>query len=172
MNNTSLRKLINSGLMAAIVVVGTMAIRIPTPTKGYIHVGDSIVYLSGIFLGPLYGAVAAGLGSLLADVLAGYVIYAPASLIIKALDAFVVGLIYLRFSKGDSTYAKKLFVFSVAVFFGGSIMVLGYFAFEIFLYSLPVAVLGVVPGIIQAVAGGVLLAPILFFLERQNLLGR
>ncbi|MEL7567964.1 MAG: ECF transporter S component [Dehalobacterium sp.] len=172
MNNANLRKLINSGLMAALVVIGTMAIRIPTPTKGYIHVGDSMVYLCGIFLGPLYGAVAAGLGSLLADVLAGYVVYAPASLVIKFLDALVVGLIYLRFTKNNSTYARKIAVFSLAVFFGGLIMVLGYLAFESFLYGFPVAILGVMPNIIQAAGGGVLLAPILFFLERQKLLGK
>jgi len=172
MNNISLRKLINSSLMAALVVIGTMAIRIPTPTKGYIHVGDSIVYLCGILLGPLYGAVAAGLGSLLADVLASYPVYAPASLVIKFLDAMVVGLIYRRLTNSNPTYFKKIAVFSLAVFFGGLIMVSGYLAFESFLYGFPVAVLGVIPNIIQAVGGGVLLAPILFLLDRQQLLGK
>lgn len=170
MNDTKLKKLINSGLMAALVVVGTMAIRIPTPTKGYIHVGDSIVYLCGIVLGPLYGAAAAGLGSFLADVLAGFIVYAPASLVIKFLDAMVVGLTYLRLTKKNPTNSKKIAIFSLAVFFGGLIMVSGYLAFESILYGFPVAVLGVVPNIIQAGAGGFLLAPILFFLERQKLL--
>lgn len=171
-NTSKLKLLVYSGLMAALVVVGTMAIRIPTPTKGYIHVGDSVVYLCGILLGPLYGAVAAGLGSLLADILAGYVIYAPASLIIKAMDAMIVGLIYLSLTKHKPSQSKKMIVFSLAVFSGSLVMVLGYLAFESFLYGFPVAVLGVIPNITQGVAGGLLLAPILFLLEKQNLLDK
>lgn len=168
MNSIKLRKLTNSGLMAALVVVGTMAIRIPTPTKGYIHIGDSVVYLCGIILGPLYGAVAAGLGSFLADILAGYVVYAPATLVIKFLDAMLVGFIYGRFTKNNPGNLRKLAVFSLAVFWGGLIMVSGYLAFESILYGFPTAVLGIVPNITQAVAGGILLAPILFFLEDEN----
>lgn len=171
-NSKKLRKLINSALMASLVVVGTMVIRIPTPTKGYIHIGDSMVYLCGIILGPLYGAAAAGLGSFLADILAGYVVYAPATLVIKFLDALLVGLIYLRLTKDSFTDLKKLAVFSLAVFFGGLMMVSGYLAFESILYGFPTAVLGVVPNITQAVAGGILLAPVLFLLERQRLLVR
>lgn len=166
MKNTPLKKLVYSGLMAAIVVVGTMAIRVPTPTKGYIHIGDSVVYLCGILLGPLYGAVAAGLGSLLADVLAGYVVYAPATLVIKFLDAMVTGFIYLGLTKNNPSGLKKITAFSLAVFFGGLIMVLGYLAFESILYGFATALLSVVPNIIQAVGGGVLLAPILFILEK------
>ncbi len=172
MSNTKLRRLVNSSLMAALVVVGTMVIRIPTFTRGYIHVGDSVVYLCGIFLGPLYGGVAAGLGSFLADVLAGYVVYAPVSLLIKFFDAMVVGFIYLRLTKKHPSTLKKLAVFSLAVFFGGLIMVLGYLIFESALYGFPTAVLGVVPNIVQAVIGGILFAPILFLLERQKLLGK
>jgi len=170
MNTAKLRKLVYSGLMAALVTVGTMAIRIPTPTKGYIHIGDSVVYLCGIVLGPLYGAVAAGLGSLLADILAGYVVYAPATLVIKFLDAMLAGFIYLRLTNNNPAASKKLAAFSLAVFFGGLIMVLGYLAFESMLYGFPTAALGIVPNITQAVGGGILLAPVLFLLERQKLL--
>ncbi|MGI6678912.1 MAG: ECF transporter S component [Dehalobacterium sp.] len=172
MNSSKIKLLVNSALMAAIVVVGTMAIRIPTPTKGYIHIGDSVVYLCGILLGPLYGAVAAGLGSLLADLLAGFVIYAPVSLVIKGLDAMVVGFVYLIFAKHHFSQGKKMVVFSMAVILGSLVMVLGYLVFESFLYGFPVAVLGVIPNITQGIAGGILLAPILFLLEKQHLLNQ
>lgn len=158
--------------MTALVVVGTMAVRIPTPTKGYIHIGDSVVYFCGIVLGPLYGAVAAGLGSFLADVLAGYVVYAPATFIIKFFDAMITGLIYLHITKNNPVGLIKPVAFSLAVFFGGLVMVSGYLAFESILYGFPTAVLGVVPNIIQAVGGGILLAPILFILERHKILAK
>ena len=40
MKNASLRKIIFAALMAALTTVATMIIRIPTPTQGYIHLGD------------------------------------------------------------------------------------------------------------------------------------
>jgi len=68
--------LILAGLFAAMVTVGTLLIQVPTPTKGYIHIGDTLVYLSGILLGPVYGFLAAAFGSFLADFFSGYLIYA------------------------------------------------------------------------------------------------
>lgn len=47
MKNASLRKIIFAALMAALTTVATMIIRIPTPTQGYIHLGDGMVLLCG-----------------------------------------------------------------------------------------------------------------------------
>ncbi len=58
--------------MAALTCIATMIIHIPTPGLGYIHFGDGMVLLSGILLGPLYGSLSAGIGSMLADVFSGY----------------------------------------------------------------------------------------------------
>ena len=55
-------KLVIAALLAAMTCVATMVIKIPlTATGGYINLGDCIVVLSGILLGPLYGGLAAGL---------------------------------------------------------------------------------------------------------------
>jgi len=99
------KQLAVSGLMAALVMVGTMLVQVPTPTKGYIHIGDSMVYLCGIILGPFTGGLAAGVGSLLADVSTGYGIYAPATFVIKALDAAAVGCFYNLLTAGSSTWS-------------------------------------------------------------------
>ena len=60
-------------MLAALVCVATMVIKIPSPLNGYINLGDCIVLLSGWLLSPVYGFMAAGLGSALADLFAGYV---------------------------------------------------------------------------------------------------
>lgn len=86
------RKLTYSALMMALVFVFTFTIKVPTFT-GYIHLGDAMVLLSGLLLGPLYGALAAGLGSMLSDILGGYVQWALPTLIIKGSMAFIVGLL-------------------------------------------------------------------------------
>lgn len=95
----NVKKLVTASLFAALCCVLTMAIPIPSPTEGYVHLGDSMVLLSGIFLTPMYGALAAGLGSALADLLTGYTHYALATFVIKALMALIVSAIYKAMGK-------------------------------------------------------------------------
>ena len=86
-----------TALFAALACVATMSIRIPTPgTSGYIHPGDAIVILAGIILGPVYGMLAGGIGSALSDLIGGYFVYVPITLVIKGLVALVSGLIYQK----------------------------------------------------------------------------
>ncbi len=162
------KQLVLTGLMAALVMVGTMLIQVPTPTKGYIHIGDSMVYLSGILLGPVAGSLAAALGSLLADVASGYGIYAPATFVIKGLDAFVVGYCYYLITKGGSALSKKTFAYVLGVALGGTIMVGGYLTYETLLYGFATAVTGVPGNITQAAGGGILAFPVLAAMEKMN----
>ena len=68
--NSKLKKIVMAALLAAFACVATMSIRIPTPgTGGYIHPGDAIVILSGVILGPVWGLLAAGIGSAMADLI-------------------------------------------------------------------------------------------------------
>lgn len=154
--------------MAALVLVGTMLIQIPTPTKGYIHIGDSMVYLCGVLLGPLLGSLAAALGSLLADVFSGYTIYAPATFVIKGLDAFVVAYIYHKMVKENTPILKKLTFFGISVLAGSIIMVGGYLSYEIILYGFKTALLGVIGNITQAIGGGIVALPLMTGLEKVN----
>ncbi len=74
------------GLLIALVAVCTMVFQIPvSATQGYVHLGDSMILLVGVFFGARYGMVAGGIGSALADVLSGYSHWAPFTLIIKGL---------------------------------------------------------------------------------------
>ncbi|MFZ5966478.1 MAG: ECF transporter S component [Bacillota bacterium] len=166
MHKVNVKRLTLSGLMAALVLVGTMMIQIPTPTKGYIHIGDSMVYLSGILLGPLAGSIAAAVGSMFADLFSGYGIYAPATFVIKGLDALMVGFIYHKLVSEESTLLKKILSFAFSVTVGGLVMIGGYFAYESILYGAETAVLGVVGNITQAVGGGVLAAPLVLAFDR------
>lgn len=72
MTGKNIRKLVLAALLAALTAVATMIIRIPTPTQGYIHLGDGMVLICGILLGPGLGALAAGIGSMMADLIGGY----------------------------------------------------------------------------------------------------
>ena len=93
MNTNTTKKWVVSALFAALTCICTMIIKIPTPTGGYIHPGDGMVLLCGIILGPGMGALAAGIGSMLSDLFSGYMVWVPATFIIKALTAMAAGVL-------------------------------------------------------------------------------
>jgi len=83
-----------SGIMIALVFVLTFAIKIPVPfTRGYVHLGDSMIFISAILFGRRVGALAGGLGSALADLVGGYAYWAIPTLIIKSVMGALVGWI-------------------------------------------------------------------------------
>ena len=88
--------------MAALVYVATSIIQIPSPVNGYVNLGDCFVLLSGWLLGPWWGGAAAGIGSMLVDLLSGYGHYVPGTLIIKGLDALVAALIFRALGRGKT----------------------------------------------------------------------
>ena len=162
-SNITVKKLVMAALFAALSCVATMAIQIPVPsTSGYIHPGDSVVILSGIILGPWWGALAAGIGSAMADFLTGYMIYIPATLIIKGVVALGAGLVFRAIGKDAKTRY-------IAVLLGGVIDIIfvtgGYFLYHIPFYGLAGAIASTPAQIIQGTSGLILAAllyPVLF----------
>lgn len=163
MKNDQLKKLITSALMAALTCFATYSIRIPSPT-GYIHPGDSFVILSGIILGPINGALSAGIGSLLTDILAGYPQFAVATFIIKALTAVIASVVYRKLK-------RKLYSVVLAGVFGGIIVTIGYFTVEYFMYDIGGALSGIPLNLVQNLFGiilSTLLYPLLCRVPQVN----
>lgn len=88
------RLLAAAALFAALDCVSTTVIKVPSPTGGYMNLGDAAVLLGAYCLGPVYGAAAGGVGPALADLLGGYPMYVPGTLVIKAVMALTAGLLY------------------------------------------------------------------------------
>ena len=47
---------VRCGMLTALACVLTMVPQIPTGTGGYVHFGDSIIYVASAFLGPICGS--------------------------------------------------------------------------------------------------------------------
>jgi uncharacterized membrane protein len=154
-NTDKIIKLVTAALMAAMTCIVTMVlpIKIPFGNGGYIHPGDAFVLLSGIILGPIYGGFAAGIGSMIADLLSPYAMYAPATLIIKFLAAMIGSYSYRHIRSRSIVLAG---------IFGGIIVTLGYFICDTFFYgTYATAIVGVPFNILQNVMGIVLASIIL-----------
>ena len=119
-------------------------ISIPLPSGyGYVNLGDGGVFLCAMLLPGGLGALAAGVGAALADLILGWAIYAPVTLIIKGLTAFLAGLALLRAKKAAIPLALLC----------GLVVPLGYFLYETVLLTAPVAAVNVLPNAFQAVVG-------------------
>ena len=81
----TVRYLCLSGIFAALVFVCTAFLQIPS-YAGYLHVGDALIYLAACLLPWPYAMGVGMIGGALADLLTGYAVWAPASLIIKGLS--------------------------------------------------------------------------------------
>ena len=114
-----------ASVFTALVFVVTAYLHIPT-NNGYIHVGDGIIYLAACILPwPYAMAVGAG-GALLADCLTGFAIWAPSSVIIKALTA----LLFTNKSKKIMSVRNYAVLLPAAVICAG-----GYYLYEAALYG-------------------------------------
>ena len=168
MKNKKLLFSLYASLFAALVAVATMIIKIPTLTGGYVNIGDGFVLLSGWMLGPVWGTLAAGIGSMLADLI-GYPIYAPATFIIKALMALVA----FALAKVCKLIFKKqiwlAYVLSGIV--AELVMIVGYFLFEAIFMSYGMgAIVGVLPNASQAAVGVIIGTLLMVLIDRSNLM--
>ena len=147
MNTT--KRIVTASMLAALVCVATMIIKIPSPLKGYINLGDCVVLLSGWLLSPLYGFLAAGIGSALADVFSGYIAYAPATFVIKGLMAIIAYFGFRLLHKRLGSFSSRIISGTLSEI----IMILGYFIFEGFLYGFVPSLVNIPANAVQGAAG-------------------
>lgn len=156
-------KLIVYNAMAiALVTLATLAIRVPT-IKGYVNFGDIMIFVLAAFMGSKTGLIAGGIGSCIADLI-GYPAYAPATLIIKGLEGLICGLIVRR----DKDNEINILSFVIACVIGASVMVLGYFTFELFAFGKATAMPSVPSNIFQGSASAVSALPIVLAIKKSK----
>ena len=143
------KKIVVAALLAAIACIATMIIKIPSPLKGYINLGDCIVLLTGWMLNPAYAFLSAGIGSALADVFSGYAVYAPVTFAVKGLMAVVACCGFKMLNKKIKDLPSRI-ICGVAA---ECLMIGGYFIFEGFMYGFGASLVNIPPNAVQGVAG-------------------
>ena len=163
---TKTQKIVMASMLSALCCVVTMILKIPSPLGGYINLGDGIVLLSGWILGPWYGFLASAIGSALADIFAGYVLYAPATFIIKGLMACAGYWIYkLIITKTKDLPSKIISGLTAEI-----LMIAGYYVFEGFVYGFTPSLVNIPPNAVQGICGmiaGIILVKVF---EKNNIM--
>ena len=88
MKNKNIKLITLSGLFAAIIFILTAYIHIPSH-NGYTHIGDAFIYLSASILPLPYAISASVIGAGLADILSGFAIWTPATIVVKLFVALL-----------------------------------------------------------------------------------
>ena len=164
-DNNATKRIVMAAMLAALTCVATMVIKIPSPLKGYLNLGDCVVLLAGWMLSPVYGFLAAGIGSALADVFSGYVLYAPATFVIKGAMALVAFY-------GFKLLRHKIGVLPSRILTGITaemVMILGYFVFEGCLYGFGPSAVNIPANGVQGVAGLILGCVLVKIFEKSKI---
>lgn len=143
MRDDTVKKLTMGGVLAAAIVLLTTQVKIAMPL-GYFNLGDAGVLAAGVLLGGGWGALCAGVASALSDVLAGYLVYAPATLLIKGAVALAAGIAFSR----TASRARYAFLYLFAL-----IVPIGYWLYETLLYGSAAALPNVPFNALQCLVG-------------------
>ena len=146
MKRNNLRLMCIAGIFAALVFVVTAYLHIPT-YNGYVHVGDGFIYLAACILPTPYAVCVGSIGAMLSDVLTGYAIWAPGSIVIKAVTAM---LFSCKTQKIVSARNTLMLIPAIVICAGG------YYLYEVIITGSFSGALAGIPGsVIQSVTSSV-----------------
>ena len=99
-----------SSSFTALVFIATAIFALAIAASGgYFNFGESMVYLAALVGGPIVGFIAGAVGSSLADVTTGYGFFAPGTFIIKGIEGYVAGYLFLKLRKLDANEIKRIY---------------------------------------------------------------
>lgn len=114
-----------TGIFTALIFVFTAFVHIPSFT-GYVHIGDSFLFLAASVLPHSCALYAGAAGAALADCLTGFAAWAPGSLIIKGVTVFF-------FTREESTFLCRRNL--LALIPAAVLCIVGYYLYEAFLFG-------------------------------------
>lgn len=164
-NKKSLLKITYTAIFTSLILLATSVIKFSTGIgEGYIHLGDSFVYLTGCVLPFPHCLIASALGGALADCLSGFAIWSVPTMIIKMLNVIPFMLVVKRHKSSKILSGQTVLM----TFVSGLITLVGYFVAECLLYSVHSAILSLFGNTIQAVASGIIFVIMASPLDKIN----
>ena len=156
--------LVLTAILATLVLISTMInIKLPFGQGGLIHLGTGMLFIVAILFGPKKGALAGAIGMGLFDIFGGWVIWAPTTIVARALQGYIVGKI--AWSKGHRGDSLKLNIFAAVA--STPVMLAVYYIGQGIMYNNWVAPLASIPGdLIQSVIGLLIAIPVCIWLKK------
>ena len=156
--------LVITAILAALIFVATLInIKLPFGQGGLIHLGTSMLFMAAILFGPKKGALAGAIGMGLFDILGGWAIWAPTTIISRALQGLIVGKI--AWSNGHRGDNMGLNILGAVV--SMPVMIAVYYIGQAIMFKSWIAPMASIPGdIIQNVVGLLIAIPVCIALKK------
>ena len=164
MRKKSVRNLVMAALFAALIAVFTawlfhIPIKIGANTA-YLHFGDAFIFLAASLLPAPYACAAAAIGGGLADLLGGSAVWAPFTVVIKALIALCFS------SRSDRLLTRRNLLATLPALV---VTVGGYYLAEAILYGNWVApVLSIWGNVVQIVGSAIIYVLVALALQKAG----
>ncbi|MCB2299991.1 ECF transporter S component [Clostridium tagluense] len=155
--------IVQISLMAAITFIATSVIHFPS-SMGVLHLGDSMIFLSAILFGRKKAAISSAIGMCLFDLMTGYTMWAPFTLVIKGGMGYIAGTIAYRKNYDGNKFSNNVFAFVIAgiwmivAYYLGGAIILTFISKEFTLQKALIIALKDIPTNILQVVGGMALA--------------
>lgn len=154
-----------NALCIALTFVATAFINLRLPIAangGLVHMGNVALFLAAVIFGRKTGAIAGGLGMALFDVMGGWLLWAPFTLVTVGLMGYVVGLINERHKK--TQYLLLSFVAALLI------KIAGYYIAEGIIYGNWIAPALSIPGnIVQVTVGAIVALPLIAAVKKAGI---
>lgn len=159
--------LIITALLIALVFVSTvfLNLKLPIGNGGLVHLGTAMLFIASILYGPKKGALAGALGMGLFDVVGGWMLWAPITIVARGLQGYIVGKIAWSNGRKGNSIGFNLIATIVSIPF----MIAVYYFGEVILYSNWIAPFASMPGdLIQNVLGVIIAIPVCIVLKKVS----
>ena len=162
-SSMSVKELAITAVCIVLVYVFTAVVNVKLPIAaagGLIHLGNVPLFIAAILFGKRTGMIAGGIGMGLFDLLSGWTLWAPFTLVIVGCMGLVVGAV---------TENKKSFPrYILAMVLACVIKIVGYYIAEGFIYGNWIAPVSSIPGNLVQAAMGLVIGLLLFFLLKRS----
>ncbi len=158
--------LIITSVLAALIFLATFFINIKLPISingGLVHLGTAMLFIASILFGPKKGALAGAIGMGLFDIVGGWLLWAPITIVARGLQGFIVGKISWAKGRKGSSLALNITATIISMPF----MIAVYYFGEVILYGNWITPLTSIPGdILQNVLGIIIAVPVCVALKK------
>ena len=158
--------LIMTSMLVALVFLSTFFLNIKLPISvngGLVHLGTAMLFIASILFGPKKGALAGAIGMGLFDLVGGWLLWAPITIVARGLQGFIVGKIAWSKGRKGSSLALNVIATLVSVPF----MIAVYYFGEVILYGNWIVPLTSIPGdLLQNALGMIIALPVCIALKK------
>lgn len=158
--------LIITAMLIALVFVSTFFLNIKLPIAangGLVHLGTAMLFIASILFGPKKAALAGAIGMGLFDIVGGWTLWAPITIVARGLQGYIVGKIAWSKGRNGTSIAFNLIATIVSIPF----MIAVYYIGEGILYGNWIAPLASIPGdLVQNILGIIVAVPVCVALKK------